>query len=92
MDEQTKEQLEAQEAVKKWLRDKFSFPRITNEKVNELVTGMASLLHAAATMVVKSDSKQAEGGKAIDAMQNALLYYIASQSYQREETPAEEQK
>ena len=92
MDEQTKEQLEAQEAVKQWLKDKFSFSRITNDKVNELVTGMASLLHAAATMVIKSGSKQAEGGKAIDAMQQALLYYIASQSFPREETQVEEQK
>ena len=92
MDEQTKEQLEAQEAVKQWLKDKFSFSRITNDKVNELVTGMASLLHAAATMVIKSGSKQSEGGKAIDCMQNALLYYIASQSFPREETQVEEQK
>ena len=90
MDEQTKEQLESQEAVKQWLKDKFSFSRISNDKVNELVTGMASLLHAAATMVIKSGSKQAEGGKAIDAMQQALLYYIASQSFPRDENQVEE--
>jgi hypothetical protein len=81
--EQDKEQLKQQAAVKEWLKQKFSVPAIRNSQINELVTGMASLLHAAATMVIKSGSKQAEGGKAIDLMQEALLYYMASQSYER---------
>ena len=81
--EQDKEQLKQQAAVKEWLKQKFAVPAAKNEQVNELITGMASLLHAAATMVIKSGSKQAEGGKAIDLMQEALLFYVASQAYER---------
>ncbi len=81
--EQDKEQLKQQAAVKEWLKQKFAVPAAKNEQVNELITGMASLLHAAATMVIKSGSKQQEGGKAIDLMQEALLYYVASQAYER---------
>jgi hypothetical protein len=80
---QDEEQLKQQAAVKEWLKNKFAVPAAKNEQVNELITGMASLLHAAATMVIKSGSKQAEGGKAIDLMQEALLYYVASQAYER---------
>lgn len=81
----TKEELEQQAQIKKWLQEMFSFPRIGNDKINEFVTGMASLLHAAATMVIKTESRQREGLKAIEAMQQALLYYISAQSVQREE-------
>lgn len=80
----TQEELEQQAQIKKWLQEMFSFPRISNEKINELVTGMSSLLHAAATMVIRSESRQREGLKAIEAMQQALLYYISSQSVQKE--------
>jgi hypothetical protein len=80
---QDKEQLKQQAAVKEWLKQKFAVPAAKNEQVNELITGMASLLHAAATMVIKSGSKQQEGGKAIDLLQEALLYYVASQAYER---------
>jgi hypothetical protein len=54
---------------------------------------MASLLHAAATMVVKSESRQREGMEAISHMQQALLYYISAQTVKREEKTevAEEQ-
>ena len=81
--EQDAEQLKQQAAVKEWLKQKFAVPAAKNEQVNELITGMASLLHAAATMVIKSGSKQQEGSKAIDLMQEALLYYVASQAYER---------
>ena len=87
------EEMKQQQAVKDWLREMFSFPRIANDKTNELVTGMASLLHAAATMVVKSESRQREGMEAISHMQQALLYYISAQTVKREENKevAEEQ-
>jgi hypothetical protein len=87
------EEMKQQQAVKDWLREMFSFPRIANDKTNELVTGMASLLHAAATMVVKSESRQREGMEAISHMQQALLYYISAQTVKREEKTevAEEQ-
>ena len=83
------EEMKQQQAVKDWLRDTFSFPRIANDKTNELVTGMASLLHAAATMVVKSESRQREGMEAISHMQQALLYYISAQTVKREENKEE---
>jgi hypothetical protein len=87
------EEMKQQQAVKDWLREMFSFPRIANDKTNELVTGMASLLHAAATMVIKSESRQREGMEAISHMQQALLYYISAQTVKREEKTevAEEQ-
>jgi hypothetical protein len=87
------EEMKQQQAVKDWLREMFSFPRIANDKTNELVTGMASLLHAAATMVVKSESRQREGMEAISHLQQALLYYISAQTVKREEKTevAEEQ-
>ena len=80
----TQEELEQQAQVKKWLQEMFSFPKIENAQINEYVTGMASLLRACATMVIKTESRQREGMKAIEAMQQALLYYISSQSFQRE--------
>jgi hypothetical protein len=87
------EEMKQQQAVKDWLREMFSFPRIANDKTNELVTGMASLLHAAATMVIKSESRQREGMEAISHMQQALLYYISAQTVKRDEKTevAEEQ-
>lgn len=81
----TEEELKQQAAIKGWLQEMFSFPRITNDKINEYVTGMASLLHACATMVIKTESRQREGLKAIEAMQQALLYYISAQSVQTTE-------
>jgi hypothetical protein len=81
----TPEELEQQAQVKKWLQEMFTFPRIQNEKVNEYVTGMASLLHASASMVIRTESRQREGMKSIEAMQQALLYYISSQAIDRDE-------
>jgi hypothetical protein len=88
----TEEELQQQAAVKAWLQDMFSFPRISNDKINEHVTGMASLLHACATMVIKTESRQREGLKSVEAMQQALLYYISGQSYQRESTETTTEK
>ena len=85
----TKEELEAQAQVKKWLQEMFSFPRIESKQINEYVTGMASLLHAAATMIIKTESRQREGLKAIEALQQAMLYYISAQSVQREAAQSE---
>ena len=79
----TQEELEQQAQVKKWLQEMFSFPKIESKEINEFVTGMASLLHACATMVIRTESRQREGMKAIESMQQALLYYISSQSYSR---------
>jgi hypothetical protein len=83
------EEMKQEQAVKDWLRELFSFPRIANDKTNELVTGMASLLHAAATMVIKTESRQREGMEAISHLQQALLYYISAQAVQREEKKEE---
>jgi hypothetical protein len=83
------EEMKQQQAVKDWLREMFSFPRIANDKTNELVTGMASLLHAAATMVIKTESRQREGMEAISHLQQALLYYISAQAVKREENKEE---
>ena len=82
----TPEELEQQAQVKNWLKEMFSFPKMESKEINEFVAGMASLLHACATMVIKTESRQREGLKAIEAMQQALLYYISSQSYSRETT------
>lgn len=83
------EEMKQQQAVKDWLRELFSFPRIANDQTNELVAGMASLLHAAATMVIKTESRQREGMEAISHMQQALLYYISAQAVKREEKKEE---
>jgi hypothetical protein len=84
------EEMKQEQSVKDWLRETFSFPRIANEKVNELVTGMASLLHAAATMVVKTESRQREGMEAISHMQQALQYYITAQAVKKEKPEEKE--
>ena len=79
----TPEEIEQQAQVKNWLKEMFSFPKMESKEINEFVAGMASLLHACATMVIKTESRQREGLKAIEAMQQALLYYISSQSFSR---------
>lgn len=76
----TQEELEQQAQLKKWLEEKFSFPKISNEQTNELVKGMASLLHAAATMIVRTETRQFEGMRAVDRLQEALLFYISGQT------------
>lgn len=76
----TQEELEQQAQLKQWLQEKFSYPKISNEKTNELVKGMASLLHAAATMIVRTETRQFEGMRAVDKLQECLLYYISGQT------------
>lgn len=76
----TEEELKQQAQLKQWLEEKFSFPKISNDKTNELVKGMASLLHATATMIVRTETRQFEGMRAIDKLQEVLLYYISGQT------------
>lgn len=85
------EEMKQQQAVKDWLREMFSFPRIANDQTNELVTGMASLLHAAATMVIKTESRQREGMEAISHLQQALQYYISAQAVKRDKEEVAEE-
>jgi hypothetical protein len=76
----TEEELKQAAQIKEWLLETFSYPKIQNEQTNELVKGMASLLHAAATMIVKTQTRQREGLKAIELLQEALLFYISGQT------------
>lgn len=83
-----------QNETSKAVMEAFTFIRSADETLNERVHAMASLLHTAAMMVIKSESRKGEGFEAIRYLEMAFLYYTQSQfrkrfdkEEQKEETP-----
>jgi hypothetical protein len=85
MSEQTQ-----QNETSKTILEAFSFIKCEDEKLNERVHAMASLLHTAAMMVVRSESRKGEGFEAIKYLEIAFLYYKESQFRKRFDKQEEE--
>ena len=80
-----------QNETSKTILEAFSFIKCEDEKLNERVHAMASLLHTASMMVVRSESRKGEGFEAIKYLELAFLYYKESQFRKRFDTQEEEQ-
>lgn len=83
-----------QNETSKAVLEAFTFIKSADETLNERVHAMASLLHTAAMMVIKSESRKGEGFEAIRYLEMAFLYYTQAQFRKRfdkeeekEETP-----
>jgi hypothetical protein len=72
-----------QNETSKSILEAFSFIKCEDEKLNERVHAMASLLHTASMMVIKSESRKGEGFEAIRYLETAFLYYKESQFRKR---------
>jgi hypothetical protein len=72
-----------QSETSKAILEAFSFIKCEDEKLNERVHAMASLLHTASMMVVRSESRKGEGFEAIRYLEMAFLYYKESQFRKR---------
>jgi hypothetical protein len=72
-----------QNETSKSILEAFSFIKCEDEKLNERVHAMASLLHTASMMVIKSESRKGEGFEAIRYLEAAFLYYKESQFRKR---------
>jgi hypothetical protein len=79
-----------QNETSKTILEAFSFHKCDDETLNERVHAMASLLHTAAMMVIKSESRKGEGFEAIRYMEMAFLYYRESQFRKRFDKQEEE--
>jgi len=79
-----------QNETSKTILEAFSFIKCEDEKLNERVHAMASLLHTAAMMVVRSESRKGEGFEAIKYLEIAFLYYKESQFRKRFDKEEEE--
>jgi len=79
-----------QNETSKTILEAFSFHKCDDEKLNERVHAMASLLHTAAMMVIKSESRKGEGFEAIRYMEMAFLFYRESQFRKRFDKQEEE--
>ncbi len=79
-----------QNETSKAILEAFSFIKCEDEKLNERVHAMASLLHTAAMMVVRSESRKGEGFEAIKYLEIAFLYYKESQFRKRFDKQEEE--
>ena len=78
MSEQTQ-----QNETSKAVLEAFTFIKSGDETLNERVHAMASLLHTASMMVVRSESRKGEGFEAIKYLELAFLYYKESQFRKR---------
>jgi hypothetical protein len=80
-----------QNETSKTILEAFSFIKCEDEKLNERVHAMASLLHTAAMMVVRSESRKGEGFECIRYLETAFLYYKESQFRKRFDKQEEEE-
>ena len=80
-----------QNETSKTILEAFSFIKCEDEKLNERVHAMASLLHTACMMVIRSESRKGEGFEAIKYLELAFLYYKESQFRKRFDTKEEEE-
>jgi len=72
-----------QNETSKAVLEAFTFIKSGDETLNERVHAMASLLHTASMMVVRSESRKGEGFEAIKHMELAFFYYRESQFRKR---------
>jgi hypothetical protein len=80
-----------QNETSKAVMEAFTFIRCQDETLNERVHAMASLLHTAAMMVIKSESRKGEGFEAIRYLEMAFLYYTQAQFRKRFDKQEEEE-
>ena len=78
MSEQTQ-----QNETSKSILEAFSFHKCDDETLNERVHAMASLLHTASMMVIKSESRKGEGFECIKYLELAFMYYQNAQFRKR---------
>jgi hypothetical protein len=71
---------EQTQTIESVISEMFTYNKIENPEINEKAKAMASVLHVAAMTVIKSGSRQREGMRAIELMQEAFLYYLSSQA------------
>jgi hypothetical protein len=81
-----------QNETSKAVMEAFTFIKSGDETLNERVHAMASLLHTAAMMVVRSESRKGEGFEAIRYLETAFLYYKESQFRKRFDTEEEKEE
>jgi hypothetical protein len=72
-----------QNETSKAVMEAFTFIRCQDETLNERVHAMASLLHTAAMMVIKSESRKGEGFECIKYLELAFMYYSNAQFRKR---------
>jgi len=72
-----------QNETSKSVMEAFTFIRCQDETLNERVHAMASLLHTAAMMVIKSESRKGEGFECIKYLELAFMYYQNAQFRKR---------
>lgn len=72
-----------QNETSKAVLEAFTFIKSADETLNERVHAMASLLHTAAMMVIRSESRKGEGFEAIRYLEMAFLYYTQAQFRKR---------
>jgi hypothetical protein len=80
-----------QNETSKAVLEAFTFIKSADETLNERVHAMASLLHTAAMMVIKSESRKGEGFEAIRYLEMAFLYYTQAQFRKRFDKQEEEE-
>ena len=81
-----------QNETSKTILEAFSFIKCEDEKLNERVHAFASLLHTAAMMVIRSESRKGEGFECIKYLELAFLYYKESQFRKRFDTEEKEEE
>jgi hypothetical protein len=80
-----------QNETSKAVMEAFTFIRCQDETLNERVHAMASLLHTAAMMVIKSESRKGEGFECIKYLELAFMYYQNAQFRKRFDTEEKEE-
>ena len=81
-----------QNETSKAILEAFTFIKSADETLNERVHAMASLLHTASMMVIKSESRKGEGFEAIRYLEMAFLYYTQAQFRKRFDTEEEKEE
>ena len=81
-----------QNETSKAVLEAFTFIKSADETLNERVHAMASLLHTASMMVIKSESRKGEGFEAIRYLEMAFLYYTQAQFRKRFDTEEEKEE
>ena len=81
-----------QNETSKSILEAFSFQKCDDETLNERVHAMASLLHTASMMVIKSESRKGEGFECIKYLELAFMYYQNAQFRKRFDTEEEKEE
>ena len=61
------------------IAEMFTFTKTNNEKLNDNLKAFSSMAYLLAQMVVKTESRKAEGSESIRYLELAFLYYKESQ-------------